>query len=782
MIKRVYFGNWLRDYSQALDVGTLRGVQADTIRILVWVLSFLSFGYATGEFEVTEERLGVYRPEEHIDNPRDYADNADARRYDPRLRPPVTPAELAIDPQTGMKNYIANESGFWATSSGYIKYSFARSIHFGRLYTSGAGDTRGREADLSEALRCLGQGLHCVEDFSAHSNYVELALRELGYSQVFPHTGTATELDVRGKRVFPLITGTFGAVDFLHSVLGEATDHFTQSEINVMDKALIDAQKLTKNPSSGGKADAGSGSNGVATLLSQIPGVGSVLSAEATALRDVSDAHERANASRGGPYESDHHEAHRSRARPMPTADFAAPPGSVGGPPAPGIPGMSASFDPVKTAAQIYPILEFRDKVVKAISATIEKIPGLQALCERISETITVFVLSLLAPFIRPIINAVAKQLQEGSSAVVDSAGRHQFEPWTDPYCTDPTHSLLSKDHFTNILNEVAGQVAAVVVKYVGPRIIYAWSHPGVPVQQVTDDIVRVLHHPAVRDPRLELHRDMFERVRKWAESQPGRGSSLNSALGSESVKRGGNLRESGHGHDHGHDHGHGHGHGHHGAQDDGGGHGTMQDSEWGRLASKLGLGGGGGGGGARYRDTDDPPDPRDESPPSESHEHSQHHLSSSQDYGQHSRDPYAPTPSAEYGYHGQDPYAPTASAEYGYRSQEPSAMAYQQQRQPGYPGALEYAAPTQPSSDLTYYSAAPPGAGTESRYSSYAGGDYGPDGGYVGGGGYAEAGPPPSRYQDQDYSWDHQQQQYPGYEYQQPPPPPDGGDPGYRY
>ena len=32
MVKRVYFGNWLRDYSQAVDVGTLKVVQADTIR------------------------------------------------------------------------------------------------------------------------------------------------------------------------------------------------------------------------------------------------------------------------------------------------------------------------------------------------------------------------------------------------------------------------------------------------------------------------------------------------------------------------------------------------------------------------------------------------------------------------------------------------------------------------------------------------------------------------------------------------------------------------------
>lgn len=66
----VYFGNWLRDYSQAVDVGTVKMVSAEAIRILLWVLGFLSFGYGTKEFEVTHERLGCYRPEEHIDNPK----------------------------------------------------------------------------------------------------------------------------------------------------------------------------------------------------------------------------------------------------------------------------------------------------------------------------------------------------------------------------------------------------------------------------------------------------------------------------------------------------------------------------------------------------------------------------------------------------------------------------------------------------------------------------------------------------------------------------------------
>ena len=155
----------------------------------------------------------------------------------------MEPIELEIDPETGMKNYIANEKLEIATSVGYVKFSFARSIHFGRVYTSGSHFTKGKEADLCEALRCLGQGLHCLEDFGAHTNYTELALREMGYRDVFPHVGTATEITLRGKHhVFPLVTGTFGVVDFLHSVLGEATDHFTQSEVEQMDVALKDAE------------------------------------------------------------------------------------------------------------------------------------------------------------------------------------------------------------------------------------------------------------------------------------------------------------------------------------------------------------------------------------------------------------------------------------------------------------------------------------------------------------------------------------------------------------
>jgi hypothetical protein len=60
-VSRVYFGNWLRDYSQAIDVGTVKSVSAEAIRLILSVLGFLTFGYGSKEFEVTADRLGCYR-------------------------------------------------------------------------------------------------------------------------------------------------------------------------------------------------------------------------------------------------------------------------------------------------------------------------------------------------------------------------------------------------------------------------------------------------------------------------------------------------------------------------------------------------------------------------------------------------------------------------------------------------------------------------------------------------------------------------------------------------
>ena len=455
-----------------------------------------------------------------------------------------------------MKNYIANEKGDWATSAAYVKYSLGRSIHFGRMYTHG-GERKGNDEDLCEALRCLGQGLHTLEDFAAHSNYCELVLREMGFHSVFPHTGTATQLNVRGHHIFPLVTGTFGMVDFFHSVLGEATDHFTQSEVNEMDIALGDAEN---------NAHSNNSLSALTGLLGKIPGTRDLVS-EAEHLRQLSEAQEVTNRSHGS------HMGYAQAGDPRGLEQTrASGPNEypVGGAsPGPGLHGMP-DINPQETVAKIYPILAFRDKVVRKLNSIIEKIPGLEAIVEKISETLTVFIMSLLAPFVRPLINAASKSLQTGSAGVIDASGKHQYEPWTDPHCTDPTHSMLSKDHFANILNEPAGQVASAILQYVAPRVLYAWQHVDVPEHEVLDDCMRIFHHPAFRDMHNEAHRTMFEAVQKWVHSRPDRGASLNDILSAEGVRAGRNTGGVSHTHGGG---GHGgfaalgggnaHGHGH---------------------------------------------------------------------------------------------------------------------------------------------------------------------------------------------------------------------------
>ena len=190
-VKRVYFGNWLRDYSQAVDVGTVKYVSAEAIRLLLWVLGFMSFGYGTGEFEVTRDRLGCYRPEEHIDNPKDYADNIDARQYDRRLRAPIDERrELSIDERTGLKHYIATEDIGITTSAGMVKDLYKKCIQLGRRYNQNGDKVCALnmalvlrfvksisdmsmpcmltklQRDFYEALRLMGTANHCLEDYS----------------------------------------------------------------------------------------------------------------------------------------------------------------------------------------------------------------------------------------------------------------------------------------------------------------------------------------------------------------------------------------------------------------------------------------------------------------------------------------------------------------------------------------------------------------------------------------------------------------------------------------
>lgn len=508
-VKRVYLGSWLRDYSQAIDVGTVKHVSAEAIRLLLWVLSFMSFGYGTKEFEVTRDRLGCYRPEEHIDNPKDYADNIDATQYDHRLRGPVDErTELGIDQTTGLKNYIASGDLGIATSSALVRDLLGQSIELGRQYAHSKD-----EAQFHDALRLLGTALHCLEDYSAHSNYVELALIELGEHNVFPHVGRNTQIQLPDAQspVYPIVTGTFGGVDFLHSVMGEFSDKATQSEVQELEGTI--AQSKHQDTSF------------LKELLNKLPsGIlgGEDHAGKADQLEAESQAAQMQN-------------MHISPKQPEAFTQ------QVG-----------------QLSRQIYPILEFHDNLIKRISEAIEKIPILPDLIEQLQEQINIFVFSLIAPFILPIINQVKTELRTGSSEVIQSSKDKQLIVFNDDSSTDPTHSMLSKDHFSNVLNEPAGKVACATVAWVVPQIVGCWDDPDLDAQRTTDRIVNgVFHHPALREGGEDGARDgratMFEVVEKWWSELPEqqRGM-LRMKVSREGVQQGRNHKEGVHDSGHG--------------------------------------------------------------------------------------------------------------------------------------------------------------------------------------------------------------------------------------
>lgn len=71
-------------------------------------------------------------------------------------------------------------------------------------------------------------------------------------------------------------------------------------------------------------------------------------------------------------------------------------------------------------------------------------------------------------------------------------------------------------------------------------RIVYAWENPGVPIDEVVDDVLRAFHHPAIRDDRVQIQREMFDTVRAWSQETAIR-RELNQLLSSRSVKEGHN-------------------------------------------------------------------------------------------------------------------------------------------------------------------------------------------------------------------------------------------------
>jgi len=398
-----------------------------------------------------------------------------------------------------------------ATSACLVRRVFRRSIELGRRYARS-----NNQDDLHEALRLLGTGLHCLEDYAAHSNYTELSLIELGETDVFPHVGRNVMLDIEGARdpVYPIVTGTFGGVDFFHSVLGEVSDKVTQSELQTLEGVISDSQSETPSQSL------------LKDLLTKIPD---------GLLEDKDSDAEKVDGFKAKADDAKQHNEHISPREPEEWTQFL-----------------------TDVQRQIYPVLEWHDELIKAINKAIESIPVLPDLIEQVQDQMNIFVFSILAPYVLPIIKQIKTELQTGSSEVIQSSREQQHIVFNDDDSSNPTHSMLSKDHFSNVLNEPAGRIASQVVKWTVPQLMECWDDEDIDIRQTLDRIVTgVFHHPAQReygrDGAADIRAIMFGTVEEWWNEKSDRErDSLREQLSRDGVFEGRNHKEGVHDSGHG--------------------------------------------------------------------------------------------------------------------------------------------------------------------------------------------------------------------------------------
>jgi hypothetical protein len=202
--KLVYFGNWLRDYSQVMTthVPKIGGSETLTEKFILKVLQHKAekeFG-KNKAFAVTLQTLGKEESAEHVDNPHKYNEKKES---DVNL----------IDPKTGLKNYLVQTGQSYHTSMDYIQTQLFETLSL-------------LKENEPVALRHFGQALHTIEDFYAHSNFLEMSLRALGYSKVFSFVGKDATIQLGKTITYPVVTGCVGST--LVNLLGLLKDYMIE--------------------------------------------------------------------------------------------------------------------------------------------------------------------------------------------------------------------------------------------------------------------------------------------------------------------------------------------------------------------------------------------------------------------------------------------------------------------------------------------------------------------------------------------------------------------------
>lgn len=192
----------------------------------------------------------------------------------------------------------------------------------------------------------------------------------------------------------------------------------------------------------------------------------------------------------------------------------------------------------------IEPILYLHDRVSKYLQEDLEDTEDSTQdystshgqLGEYTNQLVFQYLAVMIESSVRELRNAVkaARDRVDEEAAKADSAQVYQ-----DGAASDPSHSDLSKDHFSNVLNQPAGLVATITTNWTTQQVVRCWDDSSLDAQSVIDEILTVLHHPAFPPTKTPVQEYMSHVVKTWWEyHSPEEKESLRGKLTKEAVQQ----------------------------------------------------------------------------------------------------------------------------------------------------------------------------------------------------------------------------------------------------
>lgn len=458
-VLKIYYGNWLRDVSQVLVADSIRLttsareyleqkrnkpntrvaklLASNTNKIshdgwvkLIEFFAAKEFGYTKNDKiktqnyaphlklfretygTLTKDILGIYRPEEHIDNPKDLTDDRIGQTMFCREVPggvqewDFYAGEHADSFKTnkyGQKAYIFRDDEDVSTPQA-VKDKIPKDLKEARslrpssdIYMSNELRLAVQKGKNKDGFRHFGAALHVLEDYFSHTNFVEISLRKLGYD-VYPWVEGMQKNDpTTGKPLYkniPIVTGKFLLDDTCASVVPKMADMlfpigFTEYELRKPGERTFGEQTIY------------------------------------TILKDLSDGQKQ---------------------DPSQSKD------------------IYLGMDATELLTYYEKVLLLSDKL-KELQAQ----PGVMGTIWRTWGKITNFMGDLMTNYTNIVFNILIE-------SVDDDIKETQTHVTNKNYGENPTHTQIGKDSHEHLLNGLAAELAVVAVEDVGKRIKDTWE------------------------------------------------------------------------------------------------------------------------------------------------------------------------------------------------------------------------------------------------------------------------------------------------------------------